>query len=262
MLTVLGQGEGFVAVDKPAGRLVIPGRQGPEAERDLRAEVEAQLGRPLWVVHRLDRDTSGVLLFATDAAAHRVLSRAFERHLVAKRYLALCAGTLFGSGQIDRPLVPIRGGRVRVATSEEDGRAGKASITHWRAVERWGTYTLVEFRPATGRLHQIRAHAASLGHPLAVDPAYGGADRLAFGDVVLSRVPLHAASLKFPPPAGGTAVVVEAPLPSDLVCVFAHLRGQAVGGVDSVPFPSGSVGDNVRETWRTPEARPTSRHRR
>jgi RluA family pseudouridine synthase len=259
VLTVLAEGPGFVAVDKPPGRLVIPGRQGRVAERDLRAELEEQLGRKLWIVHRLDRDTSGVLLLATDAESHRTLSRAFERHTVVKRYLALVRGELFGAGTVDRALIAIRGGRVRVAkpgegaaASGDEGR-GKQSMTDWRALERFGgpgpaALTLVEFRPATGRLHQIRAHAAALGHPLAVDEPYGGAARLSFGRVELARVPLHAASLKFPDPHGAASILVEAPLPDDLTCVLAHLRGllsaSAGEGTESY-FPSAAPGDKV-----------------
>lgn len=250
VLTVLAEGPGFVAVDKPAGRLVIPARDGAAAERDLRAELEEQLGRRLWVVHRLDRDTSGVLLFATGEDAHRALSRAFERHTVAKRYLALVAGNLFGAGQIDRALIPVRRGRVRVArgggpSGEPGETGGKASVTDWRAVERMGDHTLVEFRPRTGRLHQIRAHAAALGHPLAVDPAYGGAARLEFGDHALTRVPLHAASLKFPSPETGPPILVEAPLPDDLRRVLGHLRAQAEAGAPPRYFPSETGGDKV-----------------
>ena len=225
-----------MAIAKPPGRIVIPGRGGAAAgEAPLREELQTQLRRPLLVVHRLDRGTSGVLLFATDAESHRRLSRAFERHQVVKHYWALVRGRLMGEGTIERPLLAIRGGLVRVARAGESG--GKPSRTDWRAIERVADFTIVDFRPATGRLHQIRAHAAALGHPLAVDPDYGGADRLVLADILptgpragaassftLERTPLHAWTLKFPHPRTGDAQHVEAPLPEDLTLAVEALR--------------------------------------
>jgi RluA family pseudouridine synthase len=245
VITVLAEGAGFLAVAKPAGRIVIPGRGSAADELTVRDELEAELGRRLLVVHRLDRQTSGVLLLATDAGAHRTLSRAFERHAVVKRYWALVRGSLFGAGAVELPLAPIRGGKVRVLDAGDGGNAGdagdaggKPSYTAWRALERLGAYTIVEFRPRTGRLHQIRAHAAAMGHPLAVDPDYGGAVHLtgrdlapagrpgdaAADEIVLARTTLHAWSIKFPDPASGESVTVEAPLPDDLVRVAALFR--------------------------------------
>jgi RluA family pseudouridine synthase len=237
VITVLAEGAGYLAVAKPAGRIVVPGRGSAANELTVRAQLEAELGRRLLVVHRLDRQTSGVLLLATDAEAHRALSRAFEHHAVVKRYWALVRGSLFGSGAVELPLAAIRGGNVRVLGANDAG--GKPSHTAWRALERLGGYTAVEFRPRTGRLHQIRAHAAAMGHPLAVDPDYGGAAHLTVGDlapagrndgapsaeIVLARTTLHAWSIKFPDPASGESVVVEAPLPDDLSRVVALLRG-------------------------------------
>jgi RluA family pseudouridine synthase len=250
VLDFLYHDDALVALAKPAGRIVVPGRSAAASERTLREDVAAELGRDVFVVHRLDRGTSGVLLFAVTAEAHRTLSMAFERHQVDKRYWGLCRGTLIGSGEVNRALVPIRGGRVRPARPGESG--GKPSVTAWRAIERFGgsgeggdrgqgiggapAYTSLELRPRSGRLHQVRAHLAVLGHPLAVDPDYGGAERLLARDVdpsldppaadelILSRVPLHAERVRFRHPTTGNPVEIAAPLPPDLERVVALLR--------------------------------------
>jgi tRNA pseudouridine32 synthase/23S rRNA pseudouridine746 synthase/23S rRNA pseudouridine955/2504/2580 synthase len=236
---ILYRDEALVAIAKPAGRLVIPGRGAAATEPVLRDEVAALVGGDVWVVHRLDRGTSGVLLFALTPEAHRALSIAFERHRVEKRYWALCRGALAGAGEVDRALVPVRHGRVRVARAGEDG---KPSRSRWRALERFGAgegaLTAVEWRPLSGRLHQVRAHAAFLGHPLAVDPDYGGAIALRVrdlvgaradaDDVVIARVPLHAAALAFAHPTTGARLEIEAPLPEDLQRALALLRGQGL----------------------------------
>jgi RluA family pseudouridine synthase len=243
MPDILYRDEALVAVAKPAGRIVIPGRGGAAAEPVLRDEVAATVGADVWVVHRLDRGTSGVLLFALSAEAHRALSQAFEHHRVDKRYWSLCRGTLVGDGEVDRALLPVRHGRVRVA---RDGERGKPSRSRWRALERFGAagggpLTVVEWRPLTGRLHQVRVHAAVLGHPLAVDPDYGGAPALrardlapagtappAADEIVLARVPLHAAALALRHPTRGTPLEIEAPLPDDLARALRLLRGAEV----------------------------------
>ena len=236
-LQLLHRDDDLIAIAKPAGRIVIPGRGAAAAERSLREELAQLLGREPLVVHRLDRGTSGVLLFALTAPAHRALSLAFERHEVDKRYWALCRGTVLGAGEIDRALVPVRGGRVRLAREGE--RAGKPSRTRWRALERWPGYSAVELRPLSGRLHQVRAHAAALGHPLAVDPDYGGAPALRVRDldpeagarpdadqVIVDRVTLHAAEIALRHPSTAAWLKIEAPLPPDLARAVALLRGR------------------------------------
>ncbi len=235
--------DALVALAKPAGRIVVPGRGAAASERTLREDVAAALGRDVFVVHRLDRGTSGVLLFAITVEAHRALSMAFERHQIDKRYWGLCRGTLLGAGEVDRALIPIRGGKVRPARPGESG--GKASVTAWRALERFGgsgqggghpAFTSVELRPRSGRLHQVRAHLAVLGHPLAVDPDYGGAERLRAGDldptltgetadeIALDRVPLHAESVRFRHPTDGRTIEIAAPLAPDLAGMVSLLR--------------------------------------
>jgi tRNA pseudouridine32 synthase/23S rRNA pseudouridine746 synthase/23S rRNA pseudouridine955/2504/2580 synthase len=219
VIAVLWSGDGLVAVDKPAGLPVIPGRSetgGPP----LRAQLEAQLGRRVWVVHRLDRDTSGVLLFALDAASHRAASLAFEGGLAEKWYLALVSPPLPAAVRVDAPLMPARRARMRVA---RPGEAGKPAVTELAPVATSGEVGLVEARPLTGRTHQIRVHLRHAGAPLLIDPQYGRPAPVTERDlgggsdaVVLSRTPLHAARLVLPAGQGLPALDVRAPLPPDM----------------------------------------------
>src|SRR5512145_839820 len=136
-IAVLHEDAQLLAVAKPPGRIVIPGRTGDE--RSLREELEAEHGR-LWVVHRLDRDTSGVILFARTAEAHRALNLAFDRREVQKGYLALVRGApAEDEGVVDLPLRAGRKGRTVVATE-----GGKPSRTRWRVKQRLGAWTLLE----------------------------------------------------------------------------------------------------------------------
>lgn len=224
---VLHEGAGLLVVAKPAGVLVIPGRG--EGEPSLREQLEAQLRRKVFVVHRLDRDTSGVLVFALDAERHRALSVAFEGGQVRKRYMALVEGRVEAPQLVDAALVPARKGRMRVA---RPGEQGKPSRTRVRPVETFARASLVEAEPLTGRTHQIRVHLLSLGHPLLVDHQYGREEPLTArelggeGDaVVLARTPLHAARLEWPALPGVEARAVEAPLAEDMARALELLRG-------------------------------------
>ena len=220
-LEVLHADDHLVAVAKPPGRIVVPGRGAPE--RTVREEAEALLG-PLWVVHRLDRGTSGVLLLARDADTHRTLCARFERHEVTKRYLALVRGVPSGDVRVDVPIAAGRRGRMRAGA----GLPGaKPSSTFLRVVAAFPPgAALVEAFPASGRTHQVRVHLAHAGHPLLVDPDYGdpGPWRGPGGQVLLERTPLHAASLEFLHPGTGKPLRVEAPLPPDMAEAVSALR--------------------------------------
>ena len=225
-LRVLHEGAGLLVVAKPAGVLVIPGRGVGEVS--LRERLEKQLGRKVFVVHRLDRDTSGVLVFALDAERHRALSQAFEAGQVRKRYRALVEGRVDAPQLVDAALVPARKGRMRVARA---GEQGKPSRTRIRPVESFARASLVEAEPLTGRTHQIRVHLLALGHPLLVDHQYGRAEPLTekelggTGDtVVLARTPLHAAWLEWPALPGVEPRAFEAPLPEDMGRALELLR--------------------------------------
>ncbi len=224
LLHVVHEDGAIVVVDKPAGSIVIPGRGAPE--RTLKQEAEARFGR-LFVVHRLDRGTSGVLVFARTAEAHRTLNLAFDRREIEKRYLALVRGVPPPEQRIDLPLVPARRGRMRPARPGDPG--AKPSATRVRLVEQLGPFALVEAEPETGRTHQIRIHLAQAGFPLAVDPDYGADEPLRDGSgaVLLERTPLHASSIAFVHPATGERFRCEAPLAEDMARAVAWARGVA-----------------------------------
>jgi len=231
VIPILWSGPGLLAVDKPPGMAVVPGR---EASRlSLRAALEAQLGRPVWIVHRLDRDTTGVLLVALDGASHRAASQAFESGKVEKRYLALVSPPLAAAIRVEVPLVPARRSRMRVA---RPGEAGKAAVTELRPLETHPPVQLVEAVPLTGRTHQIRVHLRHSGSPLLVDPQYGRPEPVTAevlgrsgGAVLLARTPLHASRLVLPAGEGLPAVDVTAPLPADMAAVLAAVTAPGTG---------------------------------
>ena len=229
-MVVLHEDDALVAVAKPAGLAVIPERDGDPAA-SLRHRLEAARGEPLWVVHRIDKDTSGVVVLARSAAAHRWLNDAFAQRRVAKRYLAFAAGDLPGARTVDLALVEARRGKARPAGP---GEPGKPSRTEFEAQARWrrgaDAVTLVEARPLTGRHHQIRVHLRSLEAPILFDPAYGKRTLRGMLDgAPCARLALHAAGLRVPRP-DGSVLAIEAPLAADLVA----LRGWLDAGWEAV----------------------------
>jgi len=210
-LPILHADATFVVIDKPAGIAV---HRGMARDRIVLVDVaERQLGRPVFPVHRLDRATSGALLLALGSEAARLLQAQFEEGTTDKRYLALVRGHPPESGVIDHP-VPraLDGPRV-------------PARTEFRRLAVWERYALIEARPRTGRLHQIRRHLKHIGHPLIGDVRYGKGEhnrlfRETFG---LYRLALHAVSLAFEHPESGAPLSVAAPLPPDLGTVLASM---------------------------------------
>ncbi len=223
---LLAEAPGWLAVDKPPGLPVIPAR-AEDPDRSLWRALEKARGERLWVVHRIDRGTSGVVLFARDAATHRAFSSAFERRELRKGYLALTRGVPEPlSGTIDVALHPARKGKMRPATPGEDGAliasTEYAVFRHWETPE--GPVALVELFPRTGRQHQIRVHLRAIGTPILVDRLYGSPCPV----LGLERLALHAASVAFPDPVTRTPASVEAPLAPDLSALIERLdRGAA-----------------------------------
>jgi RluA family pseudouridine synthase len=191
----------LLAVDKPEGIPCIPDRRGTPGH--LRQLLEEATGRRLFVVHRLDTDTSGLVLFAQDADLHRWLSIQFQEHRVLKEYTALVIGLPEPpEGTIDSPLRRFGSGRTAV-----DPTDGKPAVTTYRVTEGLGRWSLVSLRPLTGRTHQIRAHLYSTGHPVAGDLMYG--DRAVQSG--FPRLMLHATRLEFTAPDGSVTRLSSPP---------------------------------------------------
>jgi 23S rRNA pseudouridine1911/1915/1917 synthase len=225
-LSVLAEDDDFVIVDKPAGLLSVP---TAEHEKDtLLARTLDYLHhrfgrRPLaFVVHRLDKDTSGSVVFARNRPALHFLQDLFRRHAIAREYLALVEGTVPDSGTFSADLVGDAGSARRGVA--RPGERGKWAVTRYRAKEKLAGATLVSIELETGRTHQIRLHFAAAGHPVLGERVYGSRQRK------LPEIPrqmLHARRLGFPHPRTGKPVRAESPLPEDFLAVLESLRKKA-----------------------------------
>jgi len=214
-LRILHADDTIVAIDKPAGLLVHRSPLDAHETRSAADMLRTQLGAPVWLLHRLDKATSGVLAFARSAAAASALGEAFESGRVRKRYLALVRGWPAAAGEIDYPL-------ARDPELPSAGQPRLAAVTRWRrlACFEWpfadgrhatSRYALVEVEPLSGRRHQIRRHFKHIAHPLVGDTTHGkGAhNRAVAAWLGTSRLWLHASRLELPGVAGGPALVIE-----------------------------------------------------
>ena len=205
----------FVVVAKPPGVAVHRGwAAGGDDDVPLLQRVRDQVGAYVHLINRLDRGASGAVLFALDAEAARAASDAFAAGTVDKRYLAITRGHPPAHAVIDYPI-----------PTEVGGPRGDA-VTELRCVETFGRYALVEARPRTGRLHQIRRHCKHISCPLIGDVKYGKGEhnRIFRSQHGLHRLALHAAYLGLPHPLGGAPIVAEVPLADDLVAAIASCR--------------------------------------
>lgn len=224
----------ILAVNKPPGLPTLPDGYHPEATH-LRSLLEPCWGR-LWIVHRLDRDTSGALVLARNAAAHRLLNEQFQAHRVRKTYHALVVGNPTWDEQTIE--LPLRVDADRRHRTHVDPNTGKYALTQVRVLERFGFFCLIEATPGTGRTHQIRAHLAAVGFPVACDPLYGQAGRITAADlipdgsnqVLLARTGLHASSLDIQHPQDLCWRRIDAPYPPDFDAVLCALQALRQGG--------------------------------
>jgi 23S rRNA pseudouridine1911/1915/1917 synthase len=247
-LNIIYEDDDLLVIDKPAGLLVIPDRwdaSKPTVVKLARAYLNAQATAKgmlsaevprIWVVHRLDRDTSGALILAKSDRVHATLSQQFEHGTVSKTYLALVSGQGIPAEGVIR--LPIGPHPQRPGMMVIQRRQGKSAITRYTAVERFRGYTLLDVRPRTGRSHQIRVHAQAIGHPLAIDPLYGSSEPLLLSALkpsyrpkagtvehpLMVRLTLHAQALDLIHPTRGEKCTWVAPLPKDFAAVLRNLR--------------------------------------
>ncbi|HEX8959976.1 MAG TPA: RluA family pseudouridine synthase [Geobacteraceae bacterium] len=234
-LDVMYEDDDLVVVNKPPGMVVHPGAgtSGGTLVNALLAHCRDLSGiggtlRP-GIVHRIDKDTSGVLVVAKNDRAHLSLAHQFKEHTIKRVYLAL----VYGSPKGDRGRIESVIGRHPTDRKKMSGKAGrgKHAVTHWQVIGRFGSITLMRLKLETGRTHQIRVHLSESGHPLVGDQVYGGSGRLAgINDPRLKaliremdRQALHAKTLGFIHPATGKYLEFDTELPEDMARIVAYL---------------------------------------
>jgi 23S rRNA pseudouridine955/2504/2580 synthase/23S rRNA pseudouridine1911/1915/1917 synthase len=232
LLNIITETDQFLAVNKPAGLLSIPDREGKDIS--LKAILQEKYGE-IFTIHRLDRGTSGVIVFAKTAESHQYFSKAFEERSVEKIYYGLVHGTLtVKKGTIELKMMQ-HPGKMGVMIVD---RKGKNSVTDYEVEEEFGKFSLVRFQIHTGRTHQIRLHMQHLGHSIVCDETYGDKQPIMVSSIrrkyklaksedeerpILSRLGLHAQRLQFVDPVG-TTYNIEADMPKDMRALLQQLR--------------------------------------
>ena len=233
-LDIVHEDEALIVINKPAGLVVHPGAGNPAGtllNGLLHHAPELEAVPRAGIIHRIDKDTSGVLLVARTLPAHTALVRLLADREISRRYLAVCNGVLTGGGTIDAPIARHPGDRKRMSVQQN----GKPAVTHYTVLERFRAFTHVNVSLETGRTHQIRVHFAWRRHALLGDPVYGGRLALPAGasEALIGmlrgfrRQALHAARLAFVHPVTGEAVEFDVPPPVDFNELLAVLRQDA-----------------------------------
>jgi 23S rRNA pseudouridine1911/1915/1917 synthase len=233
-LDIVYEDEALIVINKPAGLVVHPGAgnmRGTLMNGLLHHAPGLEALPRAGIVHRLDKDTTGLMLIAKTLPAHTTLARALAERDIARQYRAVCTGVLTGGGTIDAPIGRHRVDRTRMAIDDR----GRRAVTHYTVLERFRGHTYVNVVIETGRTHQIRVHFAYRRHPLVGDPVYGArlalpkgaSDRLIETLRSFRRQALHAVRLELVHPVSGERMRFEAPLPDDFAALLDALREDA-----------------------------------
>ena len=230
-LAVVHEDRALFVINKPPGMVVHPGAGNPRHTLQnalLALDPKLALVPRAGLVHRLDKDTSGLLVVARTPEAHARLVAALAEREIERSYIAICTGVMTGGGTVDAPIGRHRAQRTRMAVRND----GREAVTHYRVIQRYRAHTLVRVQLETGRTHQIRVHLAHIGYPIIGDPVYAGRRRLPAGcspalTAALGAFPrqaLHAAHLALAHPMTGRRLEWEAPLPEDMARLIAVLE--------------------------------------
>jgi 23S rRNA pseudouridine1911/1915/1917 synthase len=233
-LRVVHEDADLLVIDKPAGLVVHPGAGNPSHTlQNALLGWDARLARlpRAGLLHRLDKDTSGLLVVARSPEAQTSLSRQLMARTMSREYLAVCVGVMTGGGTIDAPIGRNRSDRLRMAVRE----SGRPAVTHYRVLERYRAHTYLSVRLETGRTHQIRLHLSHQKYPIVGDPVYGGRFAQPRGAApalidtlrAFRRQALHAASLGFDHPRTGKRLALSTPVPEDFRRLLLALRDDA-----------------------------------
>lgn len=237
-LDIRYQDDHLLVLNKPPGLVVHPGAGNPDGTmlNGLLHRVPALGSLPrAGLIHRLDKDTSGLLVVACSELAHRVLTKAMQARHIQREYLAVVKRVVTAGGTVDAPLARHPRDRKRIAVSKTQGGAARHAVSHYRVIERYRQHSLVSVKLETGRTHQIRVHMAHIGHPVLGDQSYGARIRMpqlpdaAAQSVVdgFRRQALHAASLRFAHPASNKELSFTADPPADMQALIAALSADS-----------------------------------
>jgi 23S rRNA pseudouridine1911/1915/1917 synthase len=233
-LRIAHEDRDVLVIDKPAGLVVHPGAGNPaHTLQNALLGYDSSLGKlpRAGLIHRLDKDTSGLLVVARNVEAQTSLSRQLEARTMSREYLALSVGVMTGGGTIDAPIGRNRSDRLRMAIRG----SGRPAVTHYRVIERFRAHTFLSVQLETGRTHQIRLHLSHLKYPIVGDPVYGGRfaqPKGASSDLVdvlraFKRQALHAATLGFEQPRTGKRLTLQSEVPKDFELLLRSLKDDA-----------------------------------